>query len=167
MEELSIDGEYCKYCGKDVEKGHSIHCPLAYGIKVNTEGYVVFGLKADPNDMEWNLHQGRMTILLDKILETGRRDAAGRVDLVTDDKKIVKRLTYESAKFVLNRVNENLYALRSEESNFLKRLFIQRKINHLEKVKSRVREFAKAGLPPKKVEDFFLECSVEPKRRSM
>ena len=155
MENSSENEEYCKYCGKDVKRGHSIQCPLVHGIRVNPEGNLGFGFKADPNDMEWNLQHGRMMILFDKLREIGPRDAAGRIDFVTDDKKIVERLVYESAKFSLERVNEEIHALRSQKSNPLKRIFINRKINKLEKTKPAIRKFAEAGLPPEKVEELF------------
>ena len=154
-EDEEEDEGYCKYCGKDVKRGHSIQCPLVHGIRVNPEGYMAFGFKADPYDVEGNLQHGRMMILFDKLREIGPRDAAGRIDFVTDDKKIVERLTYESAKFYLERVNEEIANLRSQKSNLLRRLFINRKINKLEKVKARVRKFAEAGLPPEKVQNLF------------
>ena len=148
MEKRSEDEEYCKYCGEDIKTGHSNQCPLVHGIRVNPEGYMGFGIKADPNDMEWSLHQERMMIILDG-------------SIASKDKKVAERLVYESAKFSLERVNEEMYVLRSQKSNPLKQIFINRKINKLEEVKARVRRFAEAGLPPEKVERLFHTTNLD------
>lgn len=154
MEKRSEDEEYCKYCGEDIKKGHSLLCPLVHGIRVNPEGYIGFGIKAEPNDMEWNLHQERMMMILDG-------------SIASKDKKVVERLVYESAKFSLERVNEEIYALRSQNSNPLKRIFINRKNNKLEKTKLAIRRFAEAWLPPEKVEKLFYTTNLDEDMRKI
>lgn len=158
MEERSEDEEYCKYCGEDIKKGHSLLCPLAHGIRVNPEGYMGFGFKADPNDTEWNLHHERMMILL---------EVRGDGGLGPKDKKVAERLAYESAKFLLERANEDIYALRSQRSNPVKRIFINRKINKLEKTKPAIRRFAEGWLPTEKIEKLFHTTILDESRRKI
>ena len=154
MEERSEDEEYCKYCGEDIKNGHSNQCPLVHGIRVNPDGYMGFGIKADPNDMEWNLHQERMMMILDG-------------SIASKEKRVVERLVYESAKFLLERANEDIYALRSQRSNPVKRIFINRKINKLEKTKPAIRRFAEGWLPPEKVERIFHTTILDESRRKI
>lgn len=128
------------------KKGHSNQCPLVHGIKTSPEGYMGFGFKVDPNDMEWNLHMGRTMILL---------QVRGDGGIGPRNKKVAERLAYELAKFGLERINGTMDNLRSQMSNPLKRIFINRKINKLEKEKAKLREIAEYWLPPKKVEGLF------------
>ncbi|MCK4736687.1 MAG: hypothetical protein KAT65_29805 [Methanophagales archaeon] len=158
MEKCSEDEEYCKYCGEDIKKGHTNQCPLVHGIRVNPEGYMGFGFKADPNDVEWNLHMERMMILL---------QVRGDGGLGPKDKKIAERLAYESAKLCLERVNGEINYLSGQKSNPLKRIFANRKINKLEKVKARVRKFAEGWLPPEKVENLFYTTILDESRRKV
>ena len=99
--------DYCIYCGQDNEKGHTKDCPLIIGIKgVGTP----WGFKPKPNDPEYNLNLGRF-----RILNTIRTTKNGETIFGPEDKKIAKRVAYESAKFSLDRFDKEIrYIERSK-----------------------------------------------------
>lgn len=120
---------YCIWCGEDLEKGHSLDCPLVYGIKVR-EGYIAWGIKAT-DDNETNMAIARFGLLSTIRYENGKT-IFGPLD-----PEVKMRLTYEDFSFKLMRLNAELLRLNNRGLFFAKR-----KIGKLEGERAKLKELA-------------------------
>lgn len=120
---------YCIYCGQDLDKPHDEFCPLIAGMP---EG--VYGFTPIEGDDEWNLHLGRMRILMRWTKNS----------ISSGDDEIDKRLVFEHAKFVLSRFRFDIYDILnwSKSKNPIRRLLAQRKKKELKKVIVELKEFS-------------------------
>ena len=120
---------YCIWCGEDLEKGHSLDCPLVYGIKVR-EGYIALGIEAT-DDNETNMAIARFG-LLSTIQYNNGKTILGPLD-----PEVKMRLTYEDFSFKLMRLNTELLSLNNQGGFFAKR-----KIKKLEGERAKLKELA-------------------------
>ena len=91
---ISNEEVYCIYCGYDKTEKHAEQCPLIGGIPKG-----VYGFRPRPDDNEWNLHLGRMGILM-TINKIDNKIKIGPLD-----EKIYHRLSYEFISFSVRRFN--------------------------------------------------------------
>ena len=92
---------YCIYCGEDIDKGHSLECPVIKGIPE-----MVLGMKPIPGDPEGNLRLGRYAIL---YIITPNAPEGHKIGGHLSE-KIRRRLVYEEIAFNVRRLQLSILA---------------------------------------------------------
>jgi len=148
---MKIDGNsksksnlYCIYCGEDIDKGHSLQCPVIKGIPE-----MVCDMKPIPKDHEWNLSLGRYAILytITPNAPEGHR-IGGHLS-----EKIRRRLVYEEIAFNVRRLQLSMLA---KKKHTVFKWLDKRRERDIKSGLEHSRNFTKAwGFPESIVDELF------------
>jgi len=93
--------KYCKWCGEDVEKGHSKACPFIHGTKARYP----WGIDVT-NDPAMGLHLVRFGVLVRfGMLAALGMNKEERIRYESKDKKVAARLAFEFLRFGIRRLS--------------------------------------------------------------